>query len=90
MFKQKFKQRTGEIGSKNIVGKGSRVHIKYFEEDPEVIDLISSFNNWVKLFNELELKYGNIIFYQKRLINDTDNVENQKNLDDLLKKLKLV
>ena len=64
--------------------------IKFFENDPEVIDLISSFNNWVKLFNELELKYGNIIFYQKRLINDAENVENQKILDDLLKKLKLV
>jgi hypothetical protein len=64
--------------------------IKYFEEDQEVIDLISSFNNWVKLFNELELKYGNIIFYQKRLINDTDNGKNQKILDDLLKKLKLI
>ncbi|MHA1472343.1 MAG: hypothetical protein ACTSQW_04510, partial [Promethearchaeota archaeon] len=42
--------------------------IKFFEEDPEVIDSISNFNRWVKLFNKLELKYGNIIFYQKRLI----------------------
>lgn len=64
--------------------------LKVFEEDLEVIDLLSNFNSWVKLFNEIELKYGNIIFYQKRLINDTENVENQKNLDRLLKKLKLV
>ncbi|NVM46361.1 MAG: hypothetical protein HWN79_15740, partial [Candidatus Lokiarchaeota archaeon] len=64
--------------------------IKYFEEDPEVVDLISEFNRWVKLFNELELKYGNIIFFQKRLINDTDNVEIQKKLDDLSKKLNLI
>ncbi|MCK4383507.1 MAG: hypothetical protein KAW66_09465, partial [Candidatus Lokiarchaeota archaeon] len=63
--------------------------IKFFEEDPEVIDLISSFNNWVKLFNELELKYGNVIFYQKRLLNDTENVENRNNLNDLLKRLNL-
>ena len=64
--------------------------IKYFEDDPEVIDLLLKFNNWVKLFNELELKYGNVIYYQKRLINDAENVENQKNLDDMLKKLKLI
>lgn len=63
--------------------------IKFFEEDPEVIDLLSSFNNWVKLFNELELKYGNVIFYQKRLLNDTENVENRNNLNDLLKRLNL-
>ena len=63
--------------------------IKFFEEDPEVIDLMSSFNNWVKLFNELELKYGNVIFYQKRLLNDTENVENKNNLNDLLNRLNL-
>ncbi len=63
--------------------------IKFFEEDPEVIDLISSFSHWVKLFNELELKYGNVIFYQKRLLNDTENVENRNNLNDLLKRLNL-
>ncbi|MHA1460910.1 MAG: hypothetical protein ACTSO8_05455, partial [Promethearchaeota archaeon] len=63
--------------------------LKVFEEDPEVIDLISSFSNWVKLFNELELKYGNVIFYKKRLLNDTENVENRKKLNDLLNRLKL-
>jgi len=63
--------------------------IKFFEEDPEVVDSISSFNNWVKLFNELELKYGNVIFYQKRLLNDTENVENKDNLKDLLNRLNL-
>jgi hypothetical protein len=63
--------------------------LKVFEEDPEVIDLISSFSNWVKLFNELELKYGNVIFYKKRLQNDTENVENRKKLNDLLNRLKL-
>ena len=64
--------------------------IKYFEEDPYILDLISEFNKWVKTFNELELKYGNVIFYQKRLINDADNKDNRKVLDDLLKKLNLI
>jgi hypothetical protein len=65
-------------------------NIKYFEEDPDVIDLITSFNKWVKLFNELELKYGNVIFFQKRLITDATNMENQKSLDDLFEKLNLL
>jgi hypothetical protein len=64
-------------------------NVKFFENDPEVIDLMSDFNRWVKLFNALEVKYGNIIFYQKRLINDTDNVESRKKLDELLIQLKL-
>ncbi|MHA1478080.1 MAG: hypothetical protein ACTSPU_07765, partial [Promethearchaeota archaeon] len=52
-----------------------RDDIKLFEEDPEIIDSISNFNRWVKLFNELELKYGNIIFYQKRLLIKEENEE---------------
>ncbi|MBY8988900.1 MAG: hypothetical protein KGD61_10640, partial [Candidatus Lokiarchaeota archaeon] len=63
--------------------------IKFFEDDPEVMDLISKFNKWVKLFNELELKYGNVIFYQKRLINDAENIEIKNKLADLLTKLNL-
>ena len=64
--------------------------IKFFEEDSEVTDLTSNFNRWVKLFNEIELKYGNIIFYQKRLIANKENEEMRKKLDDLLSKLHLV
>ena len=64
--------------------------VKFFEEDPEVVDLLAQFNSWVKIFNELELKYGNVIFYQKRLINDTDNIEIQKKLDELFEKLNLI
>jgi hypothetical protein len=67
-----------------------RDDIKFFEEDPEVIDLISNFNRWVKLFNELELKYGNIIFYQKRLIIKEENEQDRKKLEELLSKLHLV
>jgi len=63
--------------------------VKSFEDDPEVIDLISDFNKWVKLFNALEVKYGNIIFYQKRLINNADNIESRKKLDELLIQLNL-
>ncbi len=67
-----------------------RDDIKFFEEDPEIIDSISNFNRWVKLFNELELKYGNIIFYQKRLLIKEDNEEDRKKLEELLSKLHLV
>ena len=61
--------------------------IKVFEEDPDVIDLITSFNKWVKLFNNLEIKYGNVIFYQKRLLQDPEDQNNLDKLNDLLEEL---
>jgi len=72
-----------------LLSPEKKENVKSFEDDPEVIDLISDFNRWVKLFNALEVKYGNIIFYQKRLINDKYNVESRKKLDDLLNELNL-
>ncbi|MFX0011789.1 MAG: hypothetical protein ACFE9R_15855, partial [Candidatus Hermodarchaeota archaeon] len=62
-------------------------NIKVFEEDPDVVDLITSFNKWVKLFNNLEIKYGNIIFYQKRLLQDPEDKNNLKKFNDLLEEL---
>jgi len=73
-----------------LISNEKRNDIKFFEEDPEIIDLTSNFNRWVKLFNELELKYGNIIFYQKRLIIKEENIEDRKKLEGLLSKLHLV
>ena len=73
-----------------LLSNEKRDDIKFFEEDPEVIDLTSNFNRWVKLFNELELKYGNIIFYQKRIIIKEDNEEDRKKLEEILAKLHIV
>ena len=63
--------------------------IKSFEDDVEVNELMNGFYNWIKLFNELELKYPNIIFYQKRLIKNPKDDETRKNLDELLINLNL-
>jgi hypothetical protein len=63
--------------------------IKSFEEDIEVHELMKLFNNWVKIFNELEQKYPNIIFYQKRVITNPEDKESKKNLYDLLNNLNL-
>jgi len=64
--------------------------IKSFEKDPEVYDLLENFKRWVRLFNNIETKYQNVIFYQKRLINNPDDKESRKNLDDLIVNLNLV
>ncbi|MFX0024790.1 MAG: hypothetical protein ACFE8M_00125 [Candidatus Hermodarchaeota archaeon] len=64
--------------------------IKLFEDDPEVQEKLNEFNSWIKLFNDIELKYGNIIFYQKRLINNPDNKKNKKRLESLLEQLELL
>ncbi len=53
-------------------------------------DLLNNFNNWVKLYNKIELKYPNVIFYQKRLINNPDDNESKSKLNELLDELGLV
>jgi len=63
--------------------------VKLFEEDPEVIDLLSEFNFWIKLFSDLEIKYGNVIFYQKRLMRNPESKEDQSKFNELLNQLKL-
>ncbi|MFW9945642.1 MAG: hypothetical protein ACFFDX_02320 [Candidatus Odinarchaeota archaeon] len=73
-----------------ISSTDKREDIKLFEDDPEVQENLNQFTSWIKLFNELESKYGNIIFYQKRLINNPDNKENKKKLESLLEQLKLL
>ncbi|TXT59060.1 MAG: hypothetical protein BAJALOKI2v1_260029 [Promethearchaeota archaeon] len=63
--------------------------IKSFSEDPQVNDLLEGFNQWIKLFNEIELKYPNIIFYQKKLIRNPNDVKAEKKLNELLYSLNL-
>jgi hypothetical protein len=73
---KKLKQETFEVTEKD--------DIKSFEDDLEVSGLMIEFNNWVKLFNVLELKYPNVIFYQKRLIANPEDKESNKKFNDLL------
>ncbi|MFX1413607.1 MAG: hypothetical protein ACFFA2_07165 [Promethearchaeota archaeon] len=73
-----------------IAASQKREEIKLFENDPEVQDYLDQFMSWVKRFNNIELKYGNVIFYQKRLIKDPDNHENKQKLNDLLNQLNLI
>ncbi|MEJ2294966.1 MAG: hypothetical protein P8Y23_09355, partial [Candidatus Lokiarchaeota archaeon] len=62
---------------------------KLFEEDPEVVSYLDEFKEWVKLFNNIELKYGNVIFYQKRLARNPDNKEDREKLNSLLDQLQI-
>ena len=63
--------------------------IKLFKEDPDVYEYLNSFNQWVNVFNEIELKYGKIIFLQKRLNNNPNDEKSKNKLDDLLINLNL-
>lgn len=67
-----------------------RSEIKSFAEDPEVNDILKNFNAWIKLFNELEIKYANVIFYQKRLINNLEDNESKQKLEELMINLNLI
>ncbi len=74
---------------KNILSKEKKDEIKSLEEDPEVYELLNNFNTWVKRYNKIELKYPNMIFYQKRLINNPDNKESNSKFNELLDELDL-
>lgn len=74
---------------KETLEKDKDKEIKAFEEDSEVYDLMEGFKSWIKLFNALEIKYPNIIYYQKRLVKDANDKESKKELTDLLIQLNL-
>jgi len=75
---------------KHLFSEEKKEEIKYLAEDPEVYDLMDKFKTWVSIFNKLELKYPNVIFYQKRLINNREDVKSRENLNQLLDELYLV
>jgi len=75
---------------KTSLSKEKKEEIMSLEEDPEVDELLNNFNRWVKLFNKLELKYPNVLFYQKRLINNPNNKESKNKLYELLTELNLI
>ena len=63
--------------------------IKAFVEDKEVKEQMERFNFWVSLFNKIELKYQNVIFYQKRFLTNPDDQESKQNLLELREELNL-
>jgi hypothetical protein len=75
---------------KDLFSEEKKKEIKSLEEDTEVNELFNSFETWVKTFNKLELKYPNIIFYQKRLINNPDDKDSKIKLNEMLTGLDLI
>lgn len=64
--------------------------IRSFAEEERVKELMKGFNLWIKLFNQIELKYQNILFYQKRLINNPDEETTKKKLREIREELGLI
>lgn len=67
-----------------------KAEFKSFENDPEVYDIRNGFNSWIKLFNELELKYTTAIFHQKKLLNNPEDKESEEKLNELSIELNLI
>ncbi|MFW9899426.1 MAG: hypothetical protein ACFFDO_09240, partial [Candidatus Thorarchaeota archaeon] len=76
--------------AKDLEAFKDKDEVKSFEEDPKMYELLEGFKFWVRLFNEIESKYPNIIFYQKRLIKNPEDNESEKNLNELLINLKFI
>lgn len=68
----------------------NKSEIKLFKEDPDVYDTMEKFNSWVNFFNTLELSYGKIIFLQKKLINNPEDLEANQKLNELLSDLSIL
>jgi hypothetical protein len=62
-----------------------RKELKGFADDEEVEELMEGFEIWDNLFDKLEKKYLQVLFYQKRI---NKNPENQKYLN-MLKNLRI-
>jgi hypothetical protein len=75
---------------KNLFSAEQKEEIKLFEEDPEVIDHLKNFQSWVKLFNNLEVKYPSVIFYHKRTANNPEDAESKNKLKGLFEELFLI
>jgi hypothetical protein len=64
--------------------------VRSFAEEERVKELMEGFNLWINLFNQIELKYQNIIFYQKRMLNNPDDQQAKQKLRDLREELNLL
>ncbi|MFX1481019.1 MAG: hypothetical protein ACFFCI_23300, partial [Promethearchaeota archaeon] len=74
---------------RNLFSTQRKEEIKSFAEDPEVYENLKKFESWVTLFNKLEVKYPNILFYQKRLYNNPEDKASGNKLEELLQELLL-
>ncbi|MFX1454900.1 MAG: hypothetical protein ACFFDB_05945 [Promethearchaeota archaeon] len=75
---------------KRMFTADQKEEIKFFEEDPEVIDHLNNFEAWVKIFNKLEVKYLSVIFYHKRITTNPNDIDSNKKFKELLDELLLV
>jgi len=64
--------------------------IKGFSDDEEVQELMEGFDIWDKLFDNLEKKYLNVLFYQKQYIKNPENQKYQNLLNNLWVELNLI
>lgn len=91
-FNKKFLRDQG-IDTKRyreMFSTSEKKEVKSFEEDPEVYERLKNFDAWVKLFNRIEVKYPNVIFYQKRLINNPEDKDSRSKLMELSSELDLI
>lgn len=80
------------IGSKKdleILPADRKNEIKNFQDDQQVNEADNNFSSWIKIFNELEINYGKIIFLHKRLQMKPEDGEVSKKLNDLYEYLDL-
>lgn len=66
-----------------------KYNLPSFDSDPQVIRLLTQFREWISLINSIEFRYKSIIFYQKRLEREPENIDSQAELKSLLDQLRM-
>jgi hypothetical protein len=70
--------------------KNAPKNITRVEEEPHLAKLLEKFESWTHLINEIQFKYGSVIYYYKWLDKNPESQETQEKLDSLCKTLKLL
>lgn len=62
-------------------------NLKRIQDDPLLAELLEKFESWTRLINEIEVKYGSIIYYHKWLVKNPESKETSHKLNSLYKEL---
>ena len=87
--KRILKEQGYSMSRYNGLAENKREEIMSFKEDDTVKELVEGFETWVRLFNEIEQKFGKVIFNQKKVYQNPDNKEAKEKLEELLLNLNM-
>ncbi|MFO8017977.1 MAG: hypothetical protein R6U96_05035 [Promethearchaeia archaeon] len=87
--KRLLKEQGYSISRYNGLAADEKQEIRSFKDDERVEQLVEGFDQWVRLFKEIENNYGKIIFNQKKIQRNPENQEAREKLEEMLYRLNM-